>query len=465
MILKRIFSLLSLILVSMVLTFPCYAKERIGVLGFSGQVNQEYCQAAISKLTEILFVFGRYDLVERAEIERILEEQNFQVSTAVDPTSIVEVGKILGIKIAYIGNIDQLTASWDRRGLYYRATARVTVKVIDVQTGKILNIISGDGFSTDKGRAASLHMALERCFSERMITGIRTKIAPYSKIIKVDGDYIYFTNGKDLGITKGTRYQILRPMSVDFDDIGLDTEEAAGSSADETAAYDNTFKQQIGLAEVLDVTGDKSRAKIIWLSGSIRNNDLLQEVVNPYLGIFAFNVHTVPVRTWDNTGVLLYDNDRVLVYEGAIGAGKPFDGSFLLNWGYSITNQRVNIMNFDFYRTWELPIIPGTLYFAPAGGLGIAFGSQDYYYYSYYKSHTIASGLYVKGGLGLKYYVDHENGMQIELALIGQYGPFLREWTDYYHEYWGYDATNYVADSRVDVAGYGLQLTLNIPLK
>ena len=47
----------------------------------------------------------RLQLIERSQINKILKEQNFQSSSAVDKASAVQIGKILGVKYLLLGDI------------------------------------------------------------------------------------------------------------------------------------------------------------------------------------------------------------------------------------------------------------------------------------------------------------------------------------------------------------------------
>jgi TolB-like protein len=47
----------------------------------------------------------RLQLVERSQIQKILKEQNFQASSAVDKTTTVKAGKLLGVKYLLVGDI------------------------------------------------------------------------------------------------------------------------------------------------------------------------------------------------------------------------------------------------------------------------------------------------------------------------------------------------------------------------
>src|ERR1035437_5658452 len=46
----------------------------------------------------------RLQLIERSQINKILKEQNFQSSSAVDKASAVQIGKILGVKYLLLGD-------------------------------------------------------------------------------------------------------------------------------------------------------------------------------------------------------------------------------------------------------------------------------------------------------------------------------------------------------------------------
>ncbi|MCL2763100.1 MAG: CsgG/HfaB family protein, partial [Treponema sp.] len=73
----------------------------------------------------------KYDMVERARIDQILQEQNFQISGMVSDDTAVSIGKFLGAQVIIIGDI---SGSGNTRRLVFRA--------LDVETGKIMGISS-----------------------------------------------------------------------------------------------------------------------------------------------------------------------------------------------------------------------------------------------------------------------------------------------------------------------------------
>ena len=74
---------------------------------------------------------GKYDMLERARINEILKEQNFQLSGMVSDETAVSIGKMLGAQAIIVGDI---SGSGNTRRLVFRC--------LDVETGKILGISS-----------------------------------------------------------------------------------------------------------------------------------------------------------------------------------------------------------------------------------------------------------------------------------------------------------------------------------
>ncbi|HEX7714677.1 MAG TPA: CsgG/HfaB family protein [Bacillota bacterium] len=451
MMLKRLSSLLILVLLVFGYSVTGFAKERVSVLAFDGKVDEQYKQAAVNNLNKILLNFGKYDVVERAEVEKIIQEQNFQMTDLVDPTTAVQVGKILGVSIAFIGNIDQLTYSWNKTS--YQAVAKITIKVIDVQTAKILNIIEGRGTSSGVDRSATLHEALDACFTDQILKDFRVKIAPFSSIIKVEGENLYFLNGKDVGLKKGMRFQVLRPEANDFGDDAATDE----SVETEFATADDSFKRAIGLVEVAEVIADKSRAIIIWNSEPIRRGDVLAEVENPNRGLISFGLRTTNSTVEDSSGVKTTD-PYAKVYEGRFLSELPYSYSSGIIFNYTPLNKAIGDFNLGWEYTKEFPLIRGSLYLTGMGGLGFGWSSQTTNLTGY---AATAGSLYATAGGGLKLYLGHEDGVRVEFGAVGQFGPVLNRWTENTTEN---DMTDWVDYPKADLSGFGLRLMVDIPL-
>ena len=101
-----------LICFSVSVTFCSSQTVRVAILDFeniSGIAKYDGLGKAMSSMLisdiEANVSPKRLQMVERAQIQKILKEQNFQASSAVDKTSSVKAGKLLGVKYLLVGDI------------------------------------------------------------------------------------------------------------------------------------------------------------------------------------------------------------------------------------------------------------------------------------------------------------------------------------------------------------------------
>jgi curli biogenesis system outer membrane secretion channel CsgG len=128
-------------------------KIRCAVVGFDVYTKnygvQEIEMKTIDMLSTALFRTGRFDLVERKNIEKVIQEQKFQQSGMIDTATALKMGKLLGARAVVTGAVTEIGVS----AVSFIAditTVRVSidVRVIDVETGKILAAETGDGRSS-----------------------------------------------------------------------------------------------------------------------------------------------------------------------------------------------------------------------------------------------------------------------------------------------------------------------------
>ncbi|MDR1219380.1 MAG: CsgG/HfaB family protein [Treponema sp.] len=101
-------------------------KARVAFLNIASKDVEEGA-FIINELT-VLFVNARkFTMVERQDINVILEEQSFQLSGYVDDNSAVSIGKFLGATVVITGSI---TGTGERK--------RLALKALDVLTAEIL---------------------------------------------------------------------------------------------------------------------------------------------------------------------------------------------------------------------------------------------------------------------------------------------------------------------------------------
>jgi TolB-like protein len=98
-----------------------FAREYIAVIDFEGiGVSNDEARVLTQRLTSELINIGVYQVLERSEMKRLLDEQKFQYSGCVDLKCAVELGKMLGAKYMVVGTISKLgrTFTVDSRLIY-----------------------------------------------------------------------------------------------------------------------------------------------------------------------------------------------------------------------------------------------------------------------------------------------------------------------------------------------------------
>lgn len=155
-------------------------KKRVAVMNFEyGTVqssvyalfnsNQDVGKGIADLLVDKLVADGTYSVIERKELDKILNEQNFSNSNRADATTAAKIGRVLGVDAIIIGSITQfgrddkkndiggLGSHAGRFGIggvsrsKSTAVVGITARMIDVNTAEILASASGKGESTRSG--------------------------------------------------------------------------------------------------------------------------------------------------------------------------------------------------------------------------------------------------------------------------------------------------------------------------
>ena len=98
-----------------------FAREYIAVIDFEGiGISNDEARVLTQRLTSELINIGVFQVLERSEMKRLLDEQKFQYSGCVDLKCAVELGKMLGAKYMVVGTISKVgrTFTVDSRLIY-----------------------------------------------------------------------------------------------------------------------------------------------------------------------------------------------------------------------------------------------------------------------------------------------------------------------------------------------------------
>src|SRR5215831_4059108 len=113
---KKAFSFV--LFITLAVTGSAQQRKRVAVMNFeygtvSSWVNQIFgYNADIGKgiadlLVDKLVQDGVYSVIERKQLDKIIQEQNFSNSDRADPSSAAKIARILGVDAIIIGSITQ----------------------------------------------------------------------------------------------------------------------------------------------------------------------------------------------------------------------------------------------------------------------------------------------------------------------------------------------------------------------
>src|SRR4051812_41096148 len=107
--------------------------ERIAICDFQVLTNQNdltsykwLAQGFAESLSDVFSRINEFSVVERSQLNKVLEEQNLQVSKIEDTNRIVKVGRILGVRKMLIGSCQIATGH-----------LLVNMRIVDVETGLV----------------------------------------------------------------------------------------------------------------------------------------------------------------------------------------------------------------------------------------------------------------------------------------------------------------------------------------
>jgi hypothetical protein len=101
-------------------------RSRLAIVGITAN-DQNEAAFYVNDLTMQFVNARRYTVVDRSDIDKVLSEQNFQMSGYVDDDAFVSIGKFIGANVVITGSI---TGTGSQK--------RLIIKAIDVLTSEIL---------------------------------------------------------------------------------------------------------------------------------------------------------------------------------------------------------------------------------------------------------------------------------------------------------------------------------------
>jgi curli biogenesis system outer membrane secretion channel CsgG len=291
-------SIVTLCLISFALA-PLYAKDnpglkkRIAVMTFEDKSgNGQIGSGMADKLTTALVKSGKYIVLERQEIQKVLEEQALGQGGAVTEASAAKAGKVLGVELLVMGSVTEfgqkessvggsapdmplpgpslpfhLGGGGGARVTTVTARVGIDLHIVNATTGEIL---AAENVSEEESKSGLSLSNSEFSFSNNpefdntlagkathriiikvvdLISKSMGKVRWCGKIIKVNGDNtVYIKPGTEGGVKNGDIFIVysLGEEIIDPDtNLPLSTEETKAGTIEVIDAKDKLAKGKI----------------------------------------------------------------------------------------------------------------------------------------------------------------------------------------------------------------------------
>jgi len=236
-----------LILMVAVTIVAAQGKKRVAVFTFEDKTahtwhwwtGQPVGEGMADMLVTSLVKTGKYTVLERTQIAKIMEEQKLGQTGAVTPESAAKVGQLLGVELAIMGSVTEFGYSKKEVGgalkkvgfgvgvKSQKATVAVDVRFVNTTTGEIMSAESvreeesSKGISLDTQKfdfdnqsqfdesivGKATRKAIDKMVG--LIDGASSNVSFSAKIIKADGQ-IFINVGAAAGVKVGDVYTVYR---------------------------------------------------------------------------------------------------------------------------------------------------------------------------------------------------------------------------------------------------------------
>ena len=273
-------------------------KKRVAVVSFTDKARYGHNigSGIADMLVTSLVESKKFIVIERNELNKIMQEQGLGMSGAVTAQSAAKVGKLLGVELIITGSVTEFGTKKDKIGGALSKlsgfnlgisseTARsvVDIRLINTTTGEIVTASSAEGEESSKsldnvgvsginfrnsstwdktilGKAA--RKSVSKCV-EIIVDGMES-LPWQGKIIKANADgTVFMKPGSRAGVTPGMKFSVYRPGEELIDpDTGI----SLGSE-----------EMMIGKVEVIsDVAGGKACKALIKSGANFATGDLVR---------------------------------------------------------------------------------------------------------------------------------------------------------------------------------------------
>ncbi len=279
-----------------------------------------------------------YQIIERDQLKKVLREQKLSLSGAIDENSAAEVGRILGLDIILMGNVNY--SSVDEKGtnllglasssgsncLTRRVVAKGTLKMVSVETAQIVGTKSAETelsiYKCDDQRSGipKSEVMAETCMKQ-LAREFTDYFAPGYQYIEYEFERIKLKEFKSKGkeamgfIEKGDLDRAFPIVYAMFEADSYNPKAAynLGILYEMVGSYTDAY-EYYGIAYELDYTNDKYAEAAKRAKAGVGLNEYLEDIGRP-VQPYTFTGGGIADVLADRVQIKGSSSDRVKVYE------------------------------------------------------------------------------------------------------------------------------------------------------
>lgn len=193
---------------------------------------EAFAEAATQKIVGAFVAVKRVRVVERTTLDRIVKEQDFQMSDLAQANEGTRLGQMLGAEFIVTGQLQQvsITPIYERYGErleqpLYEGTVEMSLRLINVASGEVTankNIRGRTGFLYQNTPSEAAYFAL-KSGEEDVVEWLRRAFPAEGSIFEIrkakngEAQEVVITCGKDMGVRKDDVFNVYYETEVDVD--------------------------------------------------------------------------------------------------------------------------------------------------------------------------------------------------------------------------------------------------------
>ena len=193
------------------------AKKNLTVLKFSGEMSSGYRKNISDRILADLIESNRFNVIDRQNLDSILDEQKFSTSGLVNPNQGSKIGKIAGLEKVIVGKVTSYNYKYHEaeyhdgtkiQDAYYDVKISATVKMVDVETAKYNMAVTAEASGADGNKTRALDQAIEN-LSANISQSLTDQFKIKANVTNVEQQVILtIDQGSNRGIKKSMNFNI-----------------------------------------------------------------------------------------------------------------------------------------------------------------------------------------------------------------------------------------------------------------